>query len=307
MDIKTLQFFLAVSEARNLQKVALQENVVPSAISRRLKILEEELGGQPLFKRRRHGLEPTAAGRTLAEHARKILTSLRELEFDMNNYAQGASGVIRIYASASSTASHLQGDIQDFLLLPENSKVNVQLTLGDHSNSIRALREGSISMAVVWNVQSFPDLKLINYRPNNLAVVVKDGHPLAKHSTIAYSETIEFDQVGLHSTRIAQSVLSRMTVIPQHSLQLRLELDSFNDCFKAVSAGIGICIMPMEATFELASHYGLVVIPLNDVWAKRHYSIALPSGPELQPIAVSLAKFLESRAYSSSESNIPLV
>nr|WP_242487150.1 LysR family transcriptional regulator [Pseudomonas sp. TH32] len=45
-------------------------HIAPSAVSRQISLLEESIG-VPLFERRPRGMQPTAAGSALADHARR--------------------------------------------------------------------------------------------------------------------------------------------------------------------------------------------------------------------------------------------
>ena len=75
LDLQTLRLFAAVCEQRSIARVAEQESIVGSAISKRLAQLEDTVG-TPLLLRKRRGVVPTPAGETLLEHARTMLASV---------------------------------------------------------------------------------------------------------------------------------------------------------------------------------------------------------------------------------------
>ena len=70
LDLTTLRLFVSVCETRNIARAAEQASLVGSAISKRIAQLEDTVGVK-LLQRRKHGVEPTAAGQTLLEHARE--------------------------------------------------------------------------------------------------------------------------------------------------------------------------------------------------------------------------------------------
>eukprot|EP01036_Dinobryon_divergens_P048481 gene48481-65038_t len=88
LDLQTLRLFAAVCEQRSIARVAEQESIVGSAISKRLAQLEDTVG-TPLLLRKRRGVVPTPAGETLLEHARTMLASVGQIERDMAAYATG--------------------------------------------------------------------------------------------------------------------------------------------------------------------------------------------------------------------------
>ena len=79
MDSRQLRYFIAVYEQRNLSRAADQANVAQSALSHHISNLEAEFA-TPLFERKPRGMEPTAAGERLYEHARIILRAMAAAE-----------------------------------------------------------------------------------------------------------------------------------------------------------------------------------------------------------------------------------
>src|SRR5665213_3489151 len=98
LDLTTLRLFVTVCETRNIARAGEQANIVGSAISKRLAVLEDTAGTRLLVRRRR-GVEPTPAGETLLEHARAMLASADQIERDMAAYAAGVKGQVRILAT----------------------------------------------------------------------------------------------------------------------------------------------------------------------------------------------------------------
>src|SRR3546814_706495 len=118
LDLITLRLFVAVCELRSIARAGEQSNIVGSAISKRLLALEETVGVKLLI-RRRHGVVPTPAGETLLEHARAMLTSADRIRRDMQSYASGVKGQVRVLATASALAEQLAEDLAVFLKTPD--------------------------------------------------------------------------------------------------------------------------------------------------------------------------------------------
>ncbi|WP_456686809.1 LysR family transcriptional regulator, partial [Bradyrhizobium sp. P5_C11_2] len=95
MDSRQLRYFIAVYEQRNLSRAADQVNVAQSALSHHISNLEAEFA-TPLFERKSRGMEPTAAGERLYEHARIILRAMAEAETEVREGARVIAGDISI-------------------------------------------------------------------------------------------------------------------------------------------------------------------------------------------------------------------
>lgn len=72
MEIRTLRYFVSVSEERSLTEAASRLGISQPALSKSMKELEEELG-QQLFVRNSRGTALTDAGRVLYDRAREVL------------------------------------------------------------------------------------------------------------------------------------------------------------------------------------------------------------------------------------------
>ena len=84
MDIKTLQYFIAVVESTSITKAAKALHISQPPLSHQLKLLESELGTK-LFERGPRCITLTSAGETLYHRAKNIVdfteeTCLKKLE-----------------------------------------------------------------------------------------------------------------------------------------------------------------------------------------------------------------------------------
>ena len=255
LDLTTLRLFVAVCDSRSIARVGERENTVPSAISKRLAQLEQDLGTR-LLKRVRRGVEPTAAGVTLCEHARGLLASARRVTEDMSAYTSGASGLVRLMATISSVAESLPDDIANFLKHPAHRDIRVNVQEQMSRDVVRALREGSVSLGICWDAADLTGLQTYPYRRDHLAIVTHFQHPLAGRKNMAFEDSFEFDQVALPAA----------SVVPQEVAQ------------------------PLADTFKLA------IIPLVDVWAERRFAICFQDERSLSPAAQLLAEHLATAA-----------
>ena len=79
MDVKDLRYFVAVYEAEGFSRASRELGTVQSNVSARIRNLEGALG-IPLFERRYRRVAPTAGADKLYRHAKKVISSLNEVE-----------------------------------------------------------------------------------------------------------------------------------------------------------------------------------------------------------------------------------
>src|SRR5712664_3730226 len=94
-DLADLSLFRHVVEAGSITHGAERANLALASASTRIRNMEEALGA-PLLLRRRQGIAPTPAGRTLLQHARAILRQAERLREDLGVYAGGQAGQIKL-------------------------------------------------------------------------------------------------------------------------------------------------------------------------------------------------------------------
>jgi general secretion pathway protein G len=79
MDVKDLRYFVAVYEAEGFSRASRELGTVQSNVSARIRNLEGALG-IALFERRYRRVAPTAGADKLYRHAKKVISSLNEVE-----------------------------------------------------------------------------------------------------------------------------------------------------------------------------------------------------------------------------------
>src|SRR5258708_4181819 len=105
-DLVDLQLLIAVADTRSITRGALQSHLALASASARIKGLEAALG-VILLKRGRRGVEPTAAGESLLDHARIIMHNVDTLRGDLSAFASGVKASVLMLANTSGLSEHL--------------------------------------------------------------------------------------------------------------------------------------------------------------------------------------------------------
>lgn len=272
LDLTTLRLLVAVSEQQNMARVAEQSHIAPSAISKRIAQLESNLGVALLIRTRR-GVQPTAAGLALVEHARTILFAAERIENDVTAFAGGIKGNVRILATPSAIAESLLEDISAFMREPHNREIKVDIEECVTSELLRSMREGSSAIGVCWNHTDLGDLQQLPYRKDRLALAVHREHPLAVHDELRYEDTLDYEHVGMRPDSAVVIMLQRAAAQVGRSVRYRVLVSNFDAAFRVVSANLAVGVIPAEISTLYASASQVKMIPLSDDWAQREFSI----------------------------------
>ncbi|HEY2561055.1 MAG TPA: LysR family transcriptional regulator [Caldimonas sp.] len=295
LDVKTLRLFVAVCECRTMARVAEQEHIEPSAISKRIAQLEDDLGVELLMRGRR-GVQPTPAGLALLDHARTVLFTMNRIAGDAAAFSGGIQGHVRLIATASAIADALLDDIAAFMREPANRNIKVDIEERFSRDLVRQLKEGSASLGVCWDSVDFDGLRQRPYRRDRLALAVHAGHPLAERTTLRFEETLDAEHVGLPPQTAVHAMLQRAAAKAGRSIAYRVIVSNFDAALRVVAANLGVSVVPLEFGRRSAAGLDIRMVPISDPWAERNFAICFRQYETLPAASQRLVAHLQERA-----------
>jgi DNA-binding transcriptional LysR family regulator len=270
-DLASLALFVRVAELRSITKAAEACHIALAAASRRIGLLEHQLGVQLLFRSAR-GVEMTPAGIALLHHARQVLGQLDEMRAEISDYSKGVKGMVRIQANASALAQYLPDDLASFAAAHPAIKVS----LGEERSGaiVEAVHAGTTDVGIVMEGADAGGLQLLDYRDDTLGAVVPKKHPV-RARRLAFDELLDQDFVGLESSTVISQILLQQAQAAGKPLRLRVQVKSFDVVARLIQAGLGIGVLPEAAAQSFAGSMGLRVISLTDAWAHRRMYVCI--------------------------------
>lgn len=269
-DPVTLRLFIAVCEERNIARAAAREAIVPSAVSKRIAAIEQQIGA-PLLVRGRRGIEPTAAGEALLRQARDVLGQMERMHAELSEFATGVHGSVRVVASVSALAEQLPDDIAAFLAGYQRVRVNLDEQVS--REIVRSVREGAADIGVLWDMADLAGLQSVPYRRDHLCIAVHPAHPLARRKRLRFEETLDEPAVGIAPGGMMETMLRRQAALAGKTPNNRIQVASFDAACRIVGAGLGIAVLPREATAPHVAAAALAIVPLSDPWAERRFVV----------------------------------
>lgn len=147
MDLRQIQYFLALFEDGSMTQAAKRLDVVQPTLSMQIAKLEEELG-QPLFERKRRGMAPTAHGRLMY---RLFLPIVRDIDTAREQLAQ-RSEVVTGHVSLGLISSVAESVLPDALSRFNEAYPHVEVTVS----------VGYSAMLIDWVTSGQLDVAIIN-------------------------------------------------------------------------------------------------------------------------------------------------
>lgn len=281
-DFKDLELFVAVAEAGSIARAAERCHTVASAVSKRLSDLEDSFG-TALLTRGARGVELTSAGHAFLIKARKLLDQAGQLEEEIQKHSAGLRGQVRVFANMSAIVEFLPTILASFLQKHPDVHVHLEQHISEQIAS--AVRENIADVGIVGELPTLDQLVTIPFRQDELVLVTRRDHAVARQTSIAFGEIATLPFVGLDANSSLHYVLAKAGADCGKRLDLRIRVASFDAACAMVAAGLGVAILPRLAIAPYVQAFDLVPIKLTDTWAVRQLFICLRSEQPLHPAA----------------------
>ncbi|MFK7887478.1 MAG: LysR family transcriptional regulator [Gammaproteobacteria bacterium] len=147
MDLRQLRYFLAVASTGSFTKAAELIPLAQSALSRHMRLLEEELDVILLIRTGR-GVELTEQGKFLVDRARLILDYSEDTKRSLQSWNDNPSGLVRLGMTPTCTLTLAPTLLHR--LREKHDKIGLQVSEGLSSSLGEWLGDGRLDMAIVF-------------------------------------------------------------------------------------------------------------------------------------------------------------
>ena len=292
-DLVDLQLFIAVADSRSITHGADRAHLALASASARIKGLEEALG-VVLFKRGRRGVELTAAGESLLDHARLVIHNIDNLRGDLARFASGVRASVHLLANTSGLSEHLPRALAVFLR--EHPDINVDVEERESADIAAAIATGAADLGFAAE-HALPDhVERFSFGEDRLMLVASRRGDFAGRRQIDFQELADRDFVGLTSSTALQAHISRHAARLGVRLRFRARLRDFDAICQMVAAGVGFAVVPEAAARRCARFMPIMIIRIRDPWANRKLTICARSFSALPRPAKQLVEHLRKAA-----------
>ncbi|MFB7617098.1 LysR family transcriptional regulator [Kitasatospora sp. NPDC056181] len=177
VELRQLQYFVAVAEHGGFGRAAEGLNIVQSAVSQQIRRLERELG-VTLFDRSTRHTRLSAAGERLLPEARAALAAVRQIGLVAEEVRGGRDGVLRL-GTVQAPGDRLYRALAR--LADSAPRLRVRLRRASPAERLAGVERGELDAALVRaaTLPDHPGIRLFPVWHDPLYVAVPAGHPLA--------------------------------------------------------------------------------------------------------------------------------
>ena len=276
MDSRQLRYFIAVYEQRNLSRAADQVNVAQSALSHHIANLEAEFA-TPLFERKPRGMEPTAAGERLYEHARIILRAMAAAEREIKEGGGAIAGDISIGMANSGMKAIGVPLMRTVLTKYPNLKLSLTESLS--GATLLHLMGSEVDLALVYNPPSEKDLIAEPVLEEQMYCVGTETLIGKTKAPISLEEVAQLPLILLRQGLSARALLDDPVPLKRLEASAIMHLNSTSGMIGALTAGLGCTIATIHFVKEPLTARMLVARVIEPKLTRTLYLCRLRNRP----------------------------
>jgi LysR family transcriptional regulator, nitrogen assimilation regulatory protein len=274
MELRQLEYFVAIAEAGAFSRAALRLFVPQPVLSRQIRALETELGTQ-LYHRTGRGIVLTEAGRILEEHARGVLETTAGAKRAISAIGSAPAGKVTIGMPPSVGAVLTAAIVGQFRA--QFPRVSLGVMEGFSGHVLEWLTTGRIDVAVLYNAPRISTLAADPLVTDELFLLGPERDPAGVDGECVTGMRLAELPLILpsrpHGLRVlVDDFLARVGVAPN----VQVEIDAMASTLSLVERGLGYTILSYSC-----------VHPLIEAGRIRKWSITEPAMTRTLVVATS--------------------
>jgi DNA-binding transcriptional LysR family regulator len=281
MELRHLEYFLAVADELNFTRAARRLHVVQSGVSATVRQLERDLGS-PLFERDAKRVALTDAGEALLPQAREVLAAAQAARDAVDQVRGGLRGTITVGTMTSVAVLDLPALFGRFHADHPAVAIRLQVAPSGSAGLAREVLDGELDLAFVALPGRAPaGISLRHLASVPLVALLPAGHPLADREEVALADLVGDPFIDSPVGYGNRSIVDQAMAAAGLARQVAIEVADVSTAAAYVRHGLGVALMPDFATAPGDPH--LRVLPLAG--HRLHWTLAVATASERRPSA----------------------
>lgn len=241
MEMHQVRYFLAVAQVFNFTRAAEECNVTQPSLTRAIKQLEAELGGD-LFRRERPAAQLTELGQRMHPLLKQCYEAAASARSLASSFKGGEIGALRIALTHSIDLALLIPYLNE--IKRQFNRLEFRFLRGSSREVGEYLKKGEAELGIAAEIDEvWERLDVWPLFTEDFNLVVSKGHRLASRDNIEFDdlrpEQLLSRNYCEHSSRIAASLREHGIDVDQSH-----EISSERDLIELVEAEIGLAMIP---------------------------------------------------------------
>ena len=260
MELRQLEYFVAVAEERNFTRAAERVHISQSGVSAQIRRLERELGAE-LFDRSARTATLTAAGRAALDHARAALAAAAAVGQAVGEVTGLIRGRLMVGMVIGCTVTPLFEALSAFHRA--HPGVEISLLEDNSDRLVEAVRLGTVDVALVGTATAPEGLEALTIISERLVVVVPEGHPLSSRRRIALRDIAAHPIVCMPPGTGLRTVFDGACAAKDLRPVIALQASAADAVADLAARGLGVAVL--SASMASGHRDRLVVRSIDDL------------------------------------------
>jgi LysR family positive regulator for ilvC len=242
-EFEPMRQFLKLSQTLNFSRAAAACYVTPSALSRSIRKLEEQLG-ERLFERDQHHVSLTPAGEAFRRYALGVVDGWDEFERTRGSERGALTGTLHVYCTVTAAQSIVPDLLEAFR--ERHPAVRLELVTGYAADALEQLRAGDVDVSVA----ALPDALPANIEAAVIAV-----------TPVVFVAPLDWRRIDWSSAPMILPAHGLARIYVDEWLDLRGitptvygEIDGHEAILALVALGCGVGVVPRLVLEKTALH-----------------------------------------------------
>jgi DNA-binding transcriptional LysR family regulator len=244
MDVRQLEMFRAVAEEGAFTRAAHRLHISQSAVSRQLKLLEEELGTL-LLHRTGRGVTLTANGELMLRTANRIHRDLQDVAWQISATQTLQRGLLRLGGGMTVCLYILPRLLKKFRALHKD--VDLRVTSGTSEAILRMVRNHQVDLGLLTLPIVEADLEVRPVLKEEMVVVTAPRHPLSRERSVEPRSLARYPLILFEQGSNTRKVLDQFFLEEEIPVSVAMETENVEIIKAMVASGLGVTVIPYAA------------------------------------------------------------
>ena len=290
MELRHLEYFIAVAEEEHFTRAAERLRVAQSGLSASIRALERELGA-PLFVRSTRRVGLTEAGRALLAEARRTLASAAAAR----NAVAAVQGLLRGTVSIGTEQCLAVIDLPTVLarFRTVHPGVEIRLRQAGSTGLLDEVRTGGLDLAFVAlsGTRAPAGVSLTPLTSEPMMLVCHPDHPLGAREAVDWGQLQDETFVDFHTDWGARQVTDRAFGAAGLDRQVAIEVNDVHSLLDFVAGDLGVALVPRPLAYK--KNKKVRAVPLRQTAPSWVVSVAVPMNGPANPATDALLSIVE--------------
>jgi len=244
VDVRQMEMFRAVAEERSFTRAGRRLHVSQSAVSRQVKLLEDELG-EALLHRHGRRVALTPSGDLVLAASNRVIRDLQEVVSQLSEARQLQRGTLRLGGGMTVCLYVFPKLLKT--LGRQHREIDFRVVSGTSEQILDRIRKHDVDLGLLTLPIVGRDLEVMPVIKEEMVVVAGRGHPLTRRRIVDAEDLGRHPMILYEAGSNTRKAVDGLFVEAGVAVDVAMETENVEIIKAMVASGIGVTVIPYSA------------------------------------------------------------